>query len=172
MIKLTALLVLLAWTAASAISAQGPYAPPEADFSIAFPAAPTVQSRPAHRSHDVAYRRYVDQEPSRALIVAIDDYPEGSLPPSPDGGVYDKLLRNRAADDQAQLMSTKPARLSGHPSLEGTLVDMNGNVEVVRVLMLGDRLYQLTYVHPDGADPAGADAAFFSSFRITPPATP
>lgn len=167
MIRTTALAIVMASTLAGAGQVQPLYAPPEGDFSVDFPDAPAVQTRPAHRSHDIGRRRYVAQEPARALIVAIDDYPDGVLPQSADAGVYDKMLRGRAEDDNAQLVSTRAARLSGRPCLEGTLVDMNGVVEEVRVLMVGDRIYQLTYAHPDGADPAGADTAFFGSFKIT-----
>ena len=169
MIRATVLAIVAASALAGAARAQSsPYSPPEGDFSVDFPAQPEVQIRPAHRSHDIGHRRYVEQEPTRALVVAIDDYPDGELPQSADAGVYDKMLRARADNDSAQLVSTRPARLSGRPCLEGRLVDMNGVVEEVRVLLVGDRLYQLSFVHPDGADPAGADTAFFGSFRITP----
>jgi hypothetical protein len=168
-IRATPLALVMATALTAAAWAQtSPYTPPEGDFSVDFPAQPEVQIRPAHRSRDVAHRRYVAQETARALVVAIDDYPDGVLPQSADGGVYDKILRTRADDDNAQLVSTRPARLSGRPCLEGKIVDTNGVVEEIRVLLVGDRIYQLTFVHPDGADPAGADAAFFSSFKITP----
>jgi hypothetical protein len=168
-IRTTALALVMASALTATARAQtAPYTPPEGDFSVDFPAQPEVQIRPAHRSRDVAHRRYVTQEPARALVVAIDDYPDGVLPQAADAGVYDKMLRTRADDDNAQLVSTRPARLSGRPCLEGRIVDTNGVVEEIRVLMVGDRIYQLTFVHPDGADPAGADAAFFSSFKISP----
>ena len=170
MIRTTAIAIAVVMASALASAAQAQasaYSPPEGDFSVAFPAEPEVQIRPAHRSHDIGRRRYVAQEPARAMIVAIDDYPDGELPQAADAGVYDKILRSRADDENAQLVSTRAARLSGRPCLEGMLVGTNGAVEEVRVLMVGDRLYQLTYVHPDGADPAGADATFFGSFKIT-----
>lgn len=167
MIRYAALALALLAAGAGLARAQSLYVPPEGDFSVAFPAAPSVTSQPAHRSHDVAHRRYVEQEPSRVMIVAIDDYPDGELPQSADAGIYDKILRDKAEDEKAQLVSTRAARLAGKPCLEGTLTDANGVVQEVRVLLIGDRMYQLTYVHPDGVDPAGADAAFFASFRIT-----
>lgn len=159
-----ALTALVAFAGAPA-RAQSLYAPAEGDFEIAFPAAPEVQSKPANRSRDVAKRRYVVQEPSRAMIVSIDDYPDGDLPAAANGGVYDRMLRNRAEDEDAQLLSTRPARLSGRPCLEGAIL-AKGAVEIVRILMDGQRVWELTYALPEGADPAGADAAFFSSFRI------
>ena len=157
---------VLALAAAGLVSAQALYAPPEGDFTVAFPAEPSVRVTPAKRSHDITFRRYVDQEASRAFVVAIDEYPDGALPPSADAGVYDHILRDRAGDDPTRLKSTRAARLSGKPCLEGTFNDPDGDIEVVRVLMIGDRLYQLTYVHPDGADQPEAGAAFFNSFRI------
>ena len=161
------LIVALTALATGAASAQTLYSPPEGDFAVAFPEAPSVQSRPANRFKDVASRRYVDQEGGRALIVSIEDYPDGILPASADGGVYDHLLRSIAEDRGAMLVSTRAARLAGRPTLEGTLDNPGGDTEIIRTLMIGDRVYQLTYALPEGADPAGADAAFFDSFKIT-----
>ncbi len=153
---------------AAAAGAQAVYVPPEADFNVAFPTAPTVQVKPAKRSHDVGYRRYVDQEPTRAFVVTIDAYPDGTLPQLVDGGVYDHILRDRAGDDPTRLVSTRPARLAGRPCLEGTFREANDIIEVVRVLVVGDTIYQLTYAHPDGAEQPEAAAAFFNSFHLTP----
>jgi len=36
-----------------------------------------------------------------------------------------------------------------------------------RILLIGDRVWELTYAVPEGIDPSGADGAFFGSFRIT-----
>jgi hypothetical protein len=151
---------------------QALYSPPEADFSVAFPAAPTVQAKPAKRSHDIGYRRYVAQEPGRAFVVAIDEYPDGQLPQLVDGGVYDHLLRDRAGDDPTRLVSTRAARLSGRPCLEGTFHEPDGVVEVVRVLMIGNTIYELTFAHPEEADQPEAAAPFFSSFKLTPASRP
>ena len=158
----------LAALAATAAGAQALYSPPEGDFSIAFPDQPQVQSRPANRSKDVATRHYVDQLPSRALIVSIEDYPDGVLPIAADAGIYDHMLRDLAVDRNGRLISTRAARLAGKPCLEGQIMDSVGDVEIVRVLLIGDRVYQVTYALPEGAETNGADAAFFNSFRITP----
>ena len=160
-------LVLAGLAFAATAGAQALYSPPEGDFQIAFPDAPMVQAKPAHRSHDTASRHYVDQQSSRAMVVAIDDYPDGALPTTADGGVYDHMLSSRAENDQGKLLSTRAARLSGHPCLEGSILDGAGDMEIVRILMIGNRIYELTYGLPEGADPAGGDTAFFNSFRIT-----
>ena len=159
--------VLVALSATSMAGAQALYSPPEGDFAVAFTAAPAVQVKPAHRSRDIAFRRYVDQQPSRAFVVAIDEYPQGALPQYADAGVYDHLLRDRAENAESKLVSTRAARLAGRPCLEGTFKDDNDTVEVVRVLMIGERIYQLTYAHADGDDRPDVGAAFFGSFRIT-----
>ncbi|HEY5412648.1 MAG TPA: hypothetical protein VIJ94_18160 [Caulobacteraceae bacterium] len=160
-------LVLAALAFAATAGAQALYSPPEGDFQVAFPDAPSVQVKPAHRSKDVASRHYVDQQPSRAMVVVIDDYPDGTLPTAADGGVYDRMLSTRAENDDGKLVSTRAARLSGHPCLEGAITNGAGDLEIVRVLMIGNRIYELTYGLPGGADPAGADTAFFNSFKIT-----
>lgn len=161
------LAILIGLLAVGAAHAQVLYAPPEGDFTVAFPQPPSAQSRPANRSKDVAARRYVSQQPSRALVVAIDDYPDGMLPSTADAGVYEHMLLTRAEGDQGRLISTRAARLAGRPCLEGAIMGATGDMEIVRILMIGERVYQLTYALPEGADPAGADAAFFNSFKIT-----
>jgi hypothetical protein len=150
----------------SSASAQALYSPPEGDFSVAFDGAPSVQAQPAKKSRDVGFRRYVDQSGARALVVAIDQYPQGGLPQLVDAGVYDHLLRDHAESSGAQLVFTKPARLAGKPCLEGAFKDSNDEVELVRVLIIGDRIWRLTYAYPAAVDQAGAPNAFFSSFKI------
>ncbi len=147
--------------------AQSLYSPPEGDFQVAFPDAPSVQMRPANRSKDIAARRYVVQEANRAMIVSIDDYPQGNLPPSANSAVYEHMLHNHADDEEGRLLDTKAARLAGLPCLEGSIETKSGALEIVRILLIGDRVWELTYAVPEGADPAGADGAFFGSFRIT-----
>ena len=162
-----AVMALAGLAAAASAGAQALYSPPEGDFQIAFPETPQVASRPANRSKDVALRRYVAQEPSRAMIVSIEDFPQGDLPPSADAGIYDRVLRMLAEEHMGRLVSTRAARLAGRPCLEGQITGDGGETEIVRVLMLGDRMYQVTYALPEGAEAQGADAAFFASFRIT-----
>ncbi len=150
-------------------AAQDVYRSPEGDFAITFPMAPTVQTRPAHRSNDIAERRYVDEENGRTFMVTVDDYPSGVLPSEADEGVYDRLLRSYAKSDPASLKSTRPTRLSGRPCLEGVYMDADGNVQVIRVMMLGDRIYQVTYVHAPDVNAPGAADAFFNGFKILTP---
>ena len=161
---------LAALALAGAAVAQTLYSPPEGDFSVAFGRDPKVISKPANRSKDVAVRRYVDQGSSRALVVSIEDFPDGDLPTAADGGVYDRMLRSYADNNDGRLVSTRPARLAGKPCLEGEIDEhSSGSTDIVRILMIGDRIYQLTYALPEGVDPQGADAAFFNSFRILKP---
>ena len=155
--------------AASPAFAQDPYRASEGDFVVVFPMAPAVQSRPAHRSNDIAERRYADEENGRTFMVTVDEYPQNVLPPEPNEAIYDRLLRSYAKADPASLKSTRPTRLAGRPCLEGAYMDADGNVQLIRVLMLGDRIYQVTYIHADGVDAPGAGDAFFNSFRILEP---
>jgi len=161
------MLLSAALALSGAAAAQALYSPPEGDFSVAFPDTPAVRDQPAQRSKDIGVRRYVDQEPGRAMVVSIEDYPDGALPAAADGGVYDHMLRGLAEDRNGQLISTRAARLAGRPCLQGRIMDPSGDVEIIRILMIGDRIYQLTYALPEGADAKGADQAFFDSFKIT-----
>lgn len=164
-----AILGAIGLAVAGPATAQEPYRAPEGDFTVVFPMTPMVQTRPAHRSNDVAERRYADEENGRTFMVTVDDYPQNVLPPEPDEGIYDRLLRSYAKGDPASLKSTRPTRLAGRPCLEGAYMDPDGNVQLIRVLMLGDRIYQVTYIHADGVDAPGAADAFFNSFKILAP---
>ena len=169
MIRSVPALVAMSFIVTAAAAAQALYTPPEGDFAVAFPAAPTVQVKAAKRMADVAVRRYVDQEQARALVVSLEQYPQGVLPPSPNAAVYDRVLRSRADDGSIELVSTRAARLAGRPSLEGTFKDIDGNIEITRVLMLEDRIFKLTYATAESVpDPTGAEA-FFASFKISAP---
>jgi hypothetical protein len=164
-----AILSLLMLVLGASARAQDIFRAPEGDFAVAFPMAPTVQSKPARRSKDVAQRRYVDDENGRVFSVGIDEYPDGVLPPSPTESTYDRVLNMLAGDDPQSLKSTRPARLSGKPCLKGHFEDMDGDVRIVRVLIIGDRVYQVSYIHAENVDPPGESDAFFNSFRITTP---
>ena len=170
--RLTCCTALGAACVALAALAQDAYRPAEGDFTAAFPMAPAVQTQPARRSHDVASRRYVDEEDGKAYMVSVDEYPPGVLPPAPNEAIYDKILQSFVHDDPQSLKSTRPARLSGRPCLEGIFINADGEVQTTRVLIIGDRLYRVSYSHVDGVDPPGVKDAFFSAFRITDPAAP
>ncbi len=167
-VHLLALLVAaLAAVSAAPAAAQGLYVPPEADFGVAFPGPPSVQARPAKRFADVGVRRYAAEAPDDAMIVLVQDYPDGQLPASANGAVYDRMLRSRAEDGGPPLVTTRPARLAGQPCLEGVFQDREGGVELVRVLMTGQRVYQVSFIYAgDPARPPPAAAAFFGSFRL------
>ena len=127
-----------------------------------------AQAQPGKRMNDVSRRRYVVQTAGRAYVLLVEQYPQGMLPPSANAAVYDRLLRSHADDSNTELISTRPARLAGLPSLEGTFKDTDGDVEVIRVLMLNDRIYRLTCARAPGLDDAGEDGAFFGSFKLAP----
>jgi len=166
---LAAILGVIGVAIALPASTQDAFRASEGDFTVVFPMTPTVQNRPAHRSNDIAERRYVDEENGRTFMVTVDEYPQDVLPPEPNEAIYDRLLRSYAKTDPASLKSTRPTRLAGKPCLEGTYMDPDGNVQMIRVLMLGERIYQVTYIHADGVDAPGAGDAFFNSFKILAP---
>ncbi len=161
--------VLAALALASAAWTQDGFHPAEGDFTAAFPATPAVQTQPARRSKDVGYRRYLDEENGSAFMVSVDEYPPGVLPPAPNEAIYDRILKSLAKDDPESLKSTRPARLSGRPCLEGLYQNAEGAIQVARVLIIGDRIYRVSYTHNDGVDPPGVQDAFFNGFKITAP---
>jgi hypothetical protein len=164
-----AILLLLALAMSSDAGAQAVFRAQEGDFAVTFPMAPTVQTKPARRSRDIAQRRYIDDENGRVFSVAVDEYPDGVLPPAPTESTYDRVLTMLAGDDPQSLKSTRPARLAGKPCLEGRFEDVDGDVRIVRVLIIGNRVYQVSYIHAENLDPPGEADTFFTSFKITAP---
>jgi hypothetical protein len=63
--------------------------------------------------------------------------------------------------------------LSGLGGWEGTYRTADGGIEVRRILMVGDRIYQLSDIAARSGGQVGANAeAFFASFKIATWALP
>ncbi len=159
------LLIALCLAATPALA----WSPPEADFTVELPSDPSAQAAPPKRMSDIGHRRYVVQEPTRAMVVAVEEYPEGDRLPAPNAAVYERILQGHAENNGTELVSTRASRLAGRPSLEGVFADPRGDVEIVRVLLSGRRIYRLTYAYAADSESRGGAEAFFASFRVAAP---
>ena len=157
---LTALLM----TAALALPALAAprYDSPEHDFSVAFPSAPVVEGRRSAGDDDSSWAIYDVQDHGAVFRVRVDRYPASLPAPKPDKTTYQLLLRGHAVESASRLVSSGPVRLGGHPAMQGVFAGGDGGRQQMRVLMLGRRVYQVSYSGPDEAA-----AAFLDSFRLS-----
>ncbi len=157
--------VTVVWSLAMTAGSQSLFRPAEGDFSVAFPGTPTVGNEVAATQFDAGYRSYTDEEPGGHFVVVVDQYPAGIPTPKPTPTTYLLLLKSHAKEQQLTLVSTHVAPLGGRQSLEGLFVSAEGRRQVLRVLMVGPRIY---HVECDEAGQGGDDAAeaFLDSFRL------
>lgn len=156
----------VALSLAMTAGAQSMFRPSEGDFSVAFPRAPVVGGELAATQFDAGHRSYTDEEPGFRFVVVVDQYPAGIPTPKPTPATYLLLLKSHAKEQQLTLVSTHAASLGGRQSLEGLFVNPEGRRQVLRVLMVGPRIY---HVECDEAGQGGDDAtaeAFLDSFRL------
>lgn len=161
----TALLATVALIFCGAAAAEPLFSPVENDFSVAFVAAPKVQPPSTNDKAVGAFRQYVAQQGGETFALTVDAYPASFTAPAPTQATYQRLSWAHAREANAAVVAERPAMLSGRPGWEGTYRTSAGNIEVRRILMVGNRIYQLS----DTASQVGARAEdFFSSFRISP----
>ena len=161
-----AICAIVVLSLAMTASAQSMFRPREGDFSVAFPRAPVVGDEVVATQLDAGYRSYTDEEPGGRFAVVVDQYPAGIPSPKPTQTTYLLLLKSHAKEQQLTLVSTHVASLGGRQSLEGLFVSAEGRRQVLRVLMVGPRIY---HVECDEGGQGGDDAtaeAFLDSFLL------
>jgi hypothetical protein len=160
---------LFNWPERAAVWSQASYSPGEREFSADFPVTPQVAGQPAINDDAPAYHTYEARQNGRAFLVRIDEYPRSIRVPDPSTRAYELLLRVHAAESASKLVSVTPARLADRPGMQGVYANAAGALEERRVLMIGHKVYQVSYTRPDGAGSPAEGDAFLDSFRITAP---
>ena len=153
------------WPQSTAAVARSRYTPQEGDFSVSFPVEPVVDGRRAVNDDDSSFRTYVAADEGGAFAVRVDQFPQSIRAPALDKRTYELLLRNHALETSSRLLSITPARLGGRAVLQGVFANKTGSEEHMRVLMVGRRVYQVSYTSAGGPAFAEAGAAFLESFR-------
>ena len=158
------------WATAGSLDAwaQSRFTSSEKDFSVAFPRPPAIERRGAETDDASGYRSYLARDGQRAFLVQVDQYPRGIPVPAPDPEAYELILRAYAVASASRLKSTTPVRLSGYEGLQGSFARPAGGAEIRWVVMVGRRIYQLSYAGVDADDVAASAPAFLDSFTLTP----
>ena len=138
---------------------------PQRDFVVAFPSHPEIAGRGAENEDASGYRVYSAGGAHDAFEVRVDQYPKTIPVPAPDPQTYELILRAYAVQTASRLEATTPVQFDGHLGLQGRFVHATGATEIRRVLMVGHKIYQVSYTDHAAADPAGT--AFLDSFKLT-----
>jgi hypothetical protein len=163
-----AAVVLPIWPENTAARAQSVYTSPASDFSVAFPGPPEVQAHPPESPDSPGYWTYAGKANGVSLLVRNDQYPASIRVPEPTPRMYELLLRGYAVQTSSRLLSTGAALLGGKPALQGVFAASAGATELRRVLIVGRRVYQVSYVYAEGLGDAAQGAAFLDSFQLSP----
>lgn len=165
--NIRAIIIAAAMAGYGSAAVAGDYVPRQADFRLAFPGEIQVaaDASTANDPDEAQFRRYVSDRDGDHFELTIDRYPAGIRAPAPTRAIYERLLWAHVQEGGGTLSDARPATLSSIPCYQATFTRPNGQVEVRRVLMLGDSVYQLSYA---GARvPEAAANEFFGSFRLT-----
>ena len=166
-ILMTAVTPMLASPPSTTASPPPAFESPSQDFRVAFPTPPQLSGHTPANDDDSGSWTYAVRLNGRAFTVRIDQYPNRIRVPAPDPHTYELLLRAHAEENSSRLVSMKSVDVGGLTGLEGDFVGANGAGELMRVLMVGRRIYQLSYVLPEGDGGGEQGDGFLTSFRLT-----
>ena len=144
-----------------------PFESPSQDFRVSFPTMPLMTGHAPADDDDSGSWIYAVRLNGRSFMVRIDQYPNHIRVPAPNQRTYELLLRAHAEESSSRLVLVKPVEVAGLAGLQGDFVDARGADELVRVLMVGRRIYQLSYTLPPGGDGGEQGDGFLTSFQIT-----
>ena len=162
-VLMTAIASTLASTPAADTPARGIDAPAQG-FSASFPAPPQVTGHAPAGDNDAGYWIYAARSGGGSWAIRVDQYPSDIRVPAPDQRTYDLLLRAHAGESASRLQAVKTVQVAGLPGREGDFVNEKGDSERVRVVMVGRRIYQVSYAAGVGGGEQGD--AFLTSFQI------
>ena len=154
------------WSLVSAASVQPATV---AAFTIAFPTPATIDAHPPETGDDAGYWTYDCAGGQGASFnLRIDQFPANIRTQAATPRMYTLLLRSYAAQSALTLQSSTPVQIGDRPGLEGVFTSASGETEVRRVIMVGRRIFQVSYRFAAGVDASTAGRAFLESFQIAP----
>lgn len=139
----------------------------EGRFKVTFPGAP-VTKRGKFRTEigDVLSTRYTTGDGADATYdVRYSDYPRAGIARLSPAKLLDALRDGLIAEAKGTLTSEKAYILNGNPGREQEIVAEDGMRYQIRLLLVDNRLYQLTAMAQPPARPD--EQRFFSSFQLT-----
>jgi hypothetical protein len=160
-----------------ALSAEAPPAGPVApswqtfDFApgryqVSFPSPPVMQQGKLRSEiGEIVSTRHTADSVDATYDVTYNDYPEDRISRLPPEKLLDTVRDGLIYQSKGRLVSEKPFRLGKLEGREHEIAGEDGTHYRIRLLLVSNRLYQLTAM---ARPPALADSRkFFGSFRLT-----
>ena len=136
-------------------------------FKVAFPGAPiTKQGKVRTEIGDVVSTRYSAGDGADATYdVTYNDYPRPGIAKLSPAKLLDAARDGLLFQAKGKLTSEKPFTLGGNPGREQEIMAEDGMRYRIRLLLVENRLYQLTAMARLPARPD--EQRFFASFQLT-----
>lgn len=113
-----------------------------------------------------------EQGSAGAYLISYTDFPEGTVDPDDTGAFFDRVQGGIISSGKGKLSSSKNSKfLKKYPSrdIAYTVPSINGTGRV-KMILVGDRLYQLMALGNDDFMDSEEVDFFFASFKLSPPA--
>jgi hypothetical protein len=139
-------------------------------FSLTFP----CQSAPGSQMVDtelgkILMTMYSCGGDNDAYMIAINDYPKGTVTPDNIDAVYTGVIDGASSNTNGKIRNIAPFTL-GNVTGREALIDVSeqGGAVRTRVFLVGDRLYQVMFIGPNGQENSKGALDFLNSFTLLP----
>lgn len=165
------LVLVLAATAGAMAQGWSEYRSVEGRYRIEMPGTPELETDPVEMlDREVPMIQAIVALPKATYLAAYMDFPSEVLRDLAPG----KVLENArdGALDGSRLLSDRVLTVAGSPAREYVIEQDRGVVLVMRILLVGERLYQMVVVTtaPGGAAEHPDTRRFIDSFALLAPA--
>jgi hypothetical protein len=165
------LLILAVLTGECAAESWEVVKPAGLGFEVELPGKPEYdeQSDDLGGGEKGMIRTYVVKSSSAAYDVTIFDLPKAGVAPEDVSQVLDNV-RDRTLDGvTATLRTETKVDIGGHPARDVT-ADVMGMVWRGRIVIAGNRLYQVVAIISKAAETSATTERYFASFKLSEPA--
>lgn len=137
-------------------------------FSVAFPCKSQLGSQTIHTAvGDVIMAFYTCDVETPTYLVAVNDYPKGTMLPEKVDGAYVGGITSLAETVKGTIRGITPYTLGGISGREAIVDSDDGkSVGRLRAFIVGDRLYQVFYMGPKGSEESKDCLDFLNSFTL------
>jgi len=139
-------------------------------FAASFPSAVRRGNRIVDKEiGQIATFQVYASQGAVAFMVTYSDYPDGYVAKTGAATVYRDAAKGAAEDAKGTVRGEENCKLGDVAGLEVVIDGPDrGYVERMRLYVVGDRLFQVTYVGPPDSEAGKAALDFLDSFRLLP----
>jgi hypothetical protein len=161
---------MLATLAVAGRADPTPVVDEDGHFSATFPAAVRRANRIVDKDigQIVTFQVYTHQG-AVAYMVTYNDYPEGYVAGAGAAAVYKNAAKEAAENANGTIRGQDNCKLGDVAGLEVVIDGPDrGFVERMRLFVVGNRLFQVTYLGPPDSEASKPALDFLDSFRLLP----